>query len=96
MVKMMRDDTDVYISRCLKNWTARSQAPQNRADLLHRAATPEAPYESWLLRLLNSITVRTRPGLEPVYVHSHISTQGPFTLFTLWSFHLVANQRLAT
>jgi hypothetical protein len=92
----MNDNMDSYLSRCLQNWTARSQTPDRRADLLRRAVEPEEPRENWLMQWLSAIPVRTHVSPELLYVHSHISTLGPFTLSTLWSFHLVANQRMAT
>lgn len=93
----MTDDMDGYISRCLKNWTARQPAPEGgREALLARASTSDWDERGLIVRLFSSIQVRVRTSPEPFYPNSHLPFMQPFTLSTLWSFHLLADQRLAT
>jgi hypothetical protein len=94
---MMTDNTDLYISRCLKNWTARYPAPgDGKAELLNQASRPVIINEPVLVRFLSGVQVRMRTADDQIYPHSRLSFMEPFTLSTLWSFHMVANTRLAT
>ncbi len=92
----MRDETDIYLERCLKNWSARQKPPVDvRGALIRAAARQPGPDQTRLSYLIAVIKDRYLYP-EQVAIHKNGWLHGPLTLSPLWSFQLAYNCRMAT
>jgi hypothetical protein len=92
----MNDEMDIYIGRCLKNWTAKHRLPADgRRRLLERAGDAPvkkpAPFSNFFAAFSNRWS---SPG-EHFYTHRHWQMADSLSLSINWSFHLVTHQKLS-
>jgi hypothetical protein len=91
----MNDETDRYLSRCLKNWAARWQSPaQGRQRLLDAATKPESihnkPFENYTLFKDRpfALSGESDPLMAALYSNRWLS--GSFTLLQAWPLHMAS------
>jgi hypothetical protein len=91
----MDDNFDVYISRCLKNWAAkRRPLADSRIKLLQEAGYPPLEEPTPLTRFFSSFANRWDAPGEQLYNQRHWQLGGPIAHSTIWSFHLVLQQKM--
>jgi hypothetical protein len=82
----MNDQMDSYLSRCLKNWAARSRPPVDGKEKLLRAAV--------LDKRAAGSEFYSQPGYYPDPRNEYSLV--PITQSRMWSFHMAMTFRLAT
>jgi hypothetical protein len=93
----MNDDMDVYIGRCLKNWTAKFRPPADgKAKLLRATDYPLAQESPPFGHFFSTFANRWSSPGEQFYAQRHWQLISPFSRsIHYWTFHLAAQQRLA-
>ena len=90
------DDMDVYLGRCLKNWSAQYQPPVNgRERLLRKASRPPVQQQRQLERFITSLKNRYHYPEQYEYPGNTVIL-GPQSQSLAWTFQLAANTRLAS
>jgi len=91
----MDNDRDIYLGRCLKNWSAQHQPPEDgRERLLRKAARPPVQQQRLLEKFFTSL--RNRYYFPEQYEYpGSIALHGPHTQSLAWSFQLATGGRLA-
>jgi hypothetical protein len=88
------DETDFYLSRCIKNWAAGNQPPANgRGRLLQAASSPPVQRDRQIIRAMTTLWTKFF-GREWVFAEGDWLI-GPQAYSRTWSLHVVANWRLA-
>jgi len=93
----MNDELESYLSRCLKNWTAKYRPPgDGKARLIRRASLPPSPDEAYpFVRYFSAFLNRFANSNDLFYSQRNWQIVGPFTQSLVWSFHIENNHRLA-
>jgi hypothetical protein len=93
----MENGMDRYIGRCLKNWTAKYQPPiDGRAKLVGMASQPAITRHAHpLSERFSTFLNRSSAVDDQFYYPRQWQITGPFTQSLIFSFHMVANQRMA-
>jgi hypothetical protein len=87
---------DVYIGRCLKNWTAKHRPPvDGRKKLLIEAGYPPIQEPAPFSKFFSTFSNRWSSPGDQYYSQRHWQMVGPFTQSISWSFLLVTHQKLA-
>ena len=91
----MDDDMDDYLGRCLKNWSAQYQPPEDgRERLLRKASRPPVRQQRMLEKFFTSL--RNRYYFPEQYEYpGNTDIIGPHSQTLVWTFQLAANTRLA-
>jgi hypothetical protein len=93
----MNDELETYLSRCLKNWTAKYRPPINgKANLLRRASMPASSEAPPLMNYFSALLNRFSNSNDMFYSQRKWQMAGPFTQSLVWSFHFESNHRLAS
>jgi hypothetical protein len=81
--KMMNDEMDFYLSRCIKNWTAQYRPPvDGRRRLLLAAMSPPIQRERWMVRLM-AACLHWLLGQQSIYLPSDLEI-GHYTFSIKW------------
>ena len=88
----MYEEMDRYLSRCLKNWTARWQPPgHGRQRLLNAAAKPadiQRPFEHYVLYKDRPLAIGGESDPLMAALYSNRWLGGSFTLLQAWPLHM--------
>ena len=94
----MKDELDVYLGRCMKNWAADRDPPvESRRRLLIAAASLPVEQEQRLSNLFSIIWDRFFSSPDNFYTYYHDEwPRAPITQSSAWYFHVTLNWRSAT
>lgn len=90
----MNDEMDAYLERCIKNWAARHQPPEDgRARLLEMAASPPEQRQRRIASLISWLKGwYSNPSQVFVYEKNEW-TIGHAAQSRIWFSHMTANWR---
>lgn len=94
----MKDELDVYLGRCMKNWAADRDPPaESRRQLLKAAASLPEKQERRLPQLFSGIRDRFFASPDNFYAYHHDEwSRMPIMQSSAWYFHVTLNWRSAT
>jgi hypothetical protein len=87
------DKMDIYLSRCLKNWAARSHSPREGREQLIQSVVqgepaPKPATAHW------KTYVQESPRYQPL-LYSGSWTRASFTLSMAWPIHIMSLMQVA-
>jgi hypothetical protein len=92
----MYDEIDVYISRYLKNWSAKYRPPADgKLRLLRSAGYPPVDEVGVFSHFFTTFANRWSSPGEQLYSQRHWGFIGPYNQSISLSFHLVTQQKMA-
>jgi hypothetical protein len=92
----MYDEIDVYISRCLKNWSAKYRPPaDSKLNIMRAAGYPPVDDMGSVAHFFTTFANRWSSPGEQLYSQRHWGLTGPFNQSISLSFHLVTQQKMA-
>ena len=94
----MKDEMDIYLGRCMKNWAADRNPPvESRGRLIRAAASLPVQQERRITRMLN--VIRDRFLYSPDGFYSYYAdewSRSPVTQSSVWYYQTTLNWRSAT